>query len=146
MPIVEPCQLLYWDSEFFGHTIGRVNEHRLTTRDVAAINTWCADHAIECLYFLADSDHAETIRLAEDNGFRLVDIRMTLQCRIADWHAHPSNGQLSEGCVRPMISSDVPVLQAIARRSHTDTRFYFDGRFPLEACGDLYELWIKRRL
>lgn len=144
MPTTELCQLLEWDSQFFGRTIGRINGHRLTPYDIAAINTWCADHAIECLYFLADSDHAETVRLAEDNGFRLVDMRVTLQCRITDWQARSVSERPREGCVRPALPSDLPVLQAIARRSHTDSRFYFDGCFPLETCGALYEMWITR--
>ncbi len=144
MQTIEPCQLLEWDSQFFGRNIGRVTEHRLEPQNMAAINVWCTDHLIDCLYFLADSDHADTIRLAEDNGFRLVDMRVTLQCRIADWQARAVNGRPSEGCVRPVIPSDVLTLQAIARKSHTDSRFYFDGCFSLERCGALYELWIKR--
>lgn len=144
MQTIELCQVLDWDSQFFSRTIGRINGHQLAAQDMIAINAWCADHAIECLYFLADSDHAPTIRLAEDNGFRLVDIRVTLQCRTADWQPRAVVSRPSEGCVRPMIPSDVPALQAIARKSHTDTRFYFDGHFPLETCGALYELWIKR--
>lgn len=144
MKNTEPCQILEWDSQFFGRTIGRINEHRLDPHGMAAITQWCQDHAVECLYFLADSDHPDTIRLAENYGFRLVDIRAALQCSIADRQTQLINNQSASVLVRPAVASDIPALQSIARKGHTDSRFYADGCFPRETCADLYALWIKQ--
>jgi len=138
------CQILEWDSQFFGRKIGRANGHRLDPQQMATIEQWCADNAVECLYFLADSDHPETLRLAGNHGFRLVDIRVTLQCRVADWQTLPVNNHLESMSVRQAVANDIAVLQSIARISHTDARFYADGCFPPESCADLYALWIKR--
>ena len=144
METIEPCQFLEWDTNFFGHRIARVTEHRLNQQRVEAILEWCETHAIECLYFLADSDHAETVRLAEDCGFRLVDIRVTLQCNIKDRRAKLSNSLTQTVHVRHSHQSDIPALQAIARTSYGDTRFYFDPCFSTESCEALYDRWIKR--
>ena len=39
---------------------------------------------------------------------------------------------------------DLQQLKEIARRSHIESRFYFDGRFPMARCNELFELWIER--
>lgn len=144
METIEPCQFLSWDTNFFGHRIARATVHQLSPQTVEAILEWCETQAIECVYFLADSDHAETVRLAEDYGFRLVDIRVTLQCNIKDRQARLSSNLTKTVHVRHSHQSDIPALQAIARTSYGDSRFYFDPCFPAKSCEALYETWIKR--
>ena len=144
METIESCQFLSWDTDFFGRRIARVIGHQLNTQRVETILEWCGNHAIECLYFLADSDDPETVRLAEDYGFRLVDVRVTLQCSIRDRRTGYSNDRSEAVRVRPSQSGDIPILQAIARTSYGKSRFYFDPYFPQESCDALYETWIKR--
>ena len=76
------CERLEWDSDFFGIRIGRVRTNHLSPAILDATNRWCAANAVDCLYFLADPNDAQTIRLAAQFGFNLVDIRMTLARRI----------------------------------------------------------------
>lgn len=144
MGTLEPCEFLSWDTNFFGRRIARITEHRLNPQRVKAILEWCKIHAIECIYFLADSDHAETVRMAEDYGFRLVDIRVTLQYNIGDGKDHLRIGLPQTVRVRQSRQSDILALQAIARTSHGDSRFYFDPCFSKDSCEALYKTWIKR--
>src|SRR3954447_12980862 len=72
------CRYLDWDSQFFGFGIAAVNGARFTPESVADIVTWCEARKIRCLYFLIDNTDLEKVSLAEQNGFHLVDIRMTL--------------------------------------------------------------------
>jgi len=58
------CSILEWDSAFFGMTIARVNPNRLDAQTVAEVMDWCTKNKVICLYFLADSNHAETLRQA----------------------------------------------------------------------------------
>ncbi len=136
------CQYLDWDSAFFGHRIARARVSRLCPETVLSILSWCREQAIDCLYFLAEVDDPVTIRLAEDYGFRLVDIRITLEKQLDDSSA-PSIEPFS-GVLRSCRPEDVPVLQEIARVSHRDTRFYSDPNFLRSRCDALYELWIAR--
>jgi dTDP-4-amino-4,6-dideoxy-D-galactose acyltransferase len=139
----QPCQLLQWDTEFFGKRIARVHEHRLTLPLVNLIFDWCAQHKIDCLYFLADSDHAETTRLAEDNGFRFMDIRLTFQQKLGKPDGY-NYRQPDDIIVRTARHEDVAALEAIARISYTDTRYYYDPCFSDELASALYQTWIKR--
>ena len=143
MEIMEPCELLQWDTEFFGLRIGRVVGHRLNLQRTKNILEWCEARAIDCLYFLADPNHQQTVRLAEDHGFCLVDIRVTLECKVQDRKFENIRYQSQKVKVRPSHSKDIAFLQKIARTLYGDSRFYFDPGFSTEFCHKLYETWIK---
>ena len=59
------CELLPWDSEFFGCRIARVGGNQLNESQAAAIEEWSRTERPDGLYFLADARCAETIRTAE---------------------------------------------------------------------------------
>lgn len=138
---MQPCELLEWDSSFFGFRIGRVIGNSLTREHIEQIDTWCQENSISCLYFLACADEPVTTRLAEVHGFRLVDIRTTLSLRAGQTPPRrPNHGFV----IRSACCEDVPVLEGLARESHHDTRFFYDGNFPSRLCEALYAKWIAR--
>jgi len=108
-----PCELLDWDSAFFGKKIARITTNRLTVTDLVSIFDWCARQQIQCLYFLCDLDHDESILLAEEHGFHLVDIKVDLLRQISDKEdlARPST---SPYFVRKCLPSDEAELVSIA--------------------------------
>jgi dTDP-4-amino-4,6-dideoxy-D-galactose acyltransferase len=109
--------------------------------DPAALSSlldWCVANRIECLYFLADSDDPETSHLAETNDFMLVDVRMTFERKLGEPSVSPSGA-----VVRFAREEDLGALREIARKSHRDTRFYFDQHFNRSQCDLLYEIWIE---
>ena len=130
------CTFLDWDSAFFGRRIARVNGNRLTGKRADQVLAWCKAEKIDCLYFLAESDDAETVQAVEARSFALVDVRLTL-VRNDDIPAQPSGIRLNR-------AEDVESLKAMARTNHRDTRFYYDGHFSVEAADQLYETWIER--
>ena len=123
----DPCQLLSWDTAFFGIRIARVIGSSLSLESLDAIEKWCFEQKIRCLYFPARSDDAFTVALAEQAGFHLVDIRMTFNRHVADTSVSTNatstklKMQKNDLTFRPAIPSDIPQLKAIARISHTDT-------------------------
>jgi len=131
---------LGWDSDFFGRRIGRVEATRLRAGDLEALRRATSAQALDCVYLLADPSCDETPRVAARAGFRLVDIRITLE-------AAPSTSAGAVGgesvTVRQATPADLPDLEPIAARGHTDSRFYHDGRFPTERCDELYRTWIR---
>jgi len=133
------CTYLEWYSQFFQRRIARLNRHRLDQATMAECALWCRQHRIDCLYFLADSNDLETPRLAEANDFHLTDIRMTLGRVVVpeDFAANSFDG------FRHAREDDLRALRTIARTSHHDTRFYFDGHFEQEKCDLLYATWIE---
>ena len=133
------CERLEWDSGFFGIPIGRVEVPRLTSQEAEQVVAWCRDERVECVYFLCDPSDRQSIRAAESVGLSFVDIRVTLERSIADFTAEPSRSTL-----RIARDSDLAALRSIASSSYHDSRFYADGRFPIEKCAELYATWIEK--
>lgn len=142
MPSDPPCAFLPWDSEFFGRRIARVTAAPSARDETAAVLDWARAERIECLYLLVDAADGAGIRSAEDAGFRLVDLRVTL-AREADAGGAPEPARAD--AVRAYAPGDLPALRRIARESHRDSRFYADDHFPKALCDRLYERWIERR-
>lgn len=138
------CQYLEWDSIFFGLKIARIGASKITPSDAENIMEWCNINHIDCLYFLVETDDPETIRVAEDNGFRLMDIRLTLEKSTNEMPVSIFVGSDFQYVIRPCKFTDVTNLKAIARTGHQSTRFYYDQNFPRTLCGRLYETWIEK--
>lgn len=139
-----PCVFLPWDSAFFDCRIARVESHCLDAPLLDSITAWAETEAIDCLYFLADSNHPPTMRLAEDAGFRLVDVRLTLDLSEPATWVEALAAKPAGVTIRAARPEDMDDLAAIARAAHTDTRFYADPHFDARRCDDLYETWIRR--
>jgi dTDP-4-amino-4,6-dideoxy-D-galactose acyltransferase len=133
------CIFLDWDSKFFSRRIGRLNCSRLDDATVAEAFQWCREERIDCLYFLADSNHAATCALAEKNGFALTDVRVTLERTLVP--GDKQNPPSTE--VRPGREGDLASLRGIAQGAHRDTRFYSDPHFDRALCDRLYQTWIE---
>lgn len=132
-----PCELLDWDSAFFGFRIARLRQSNATSLAISDVLAWCDRERVRCLYFLVSSKSSELIELAERNGFGMVDVRITL--------ARESRADAtSANSVRAFKETDLPSLRAIAAISHRDSRFYSDPGFPRQRCDDLYQTWIDR--
>ena len=137
------CCYLEWDSDFFGYRIARARPSRLTQEDLEHIRQWSRIHQIDCVYILVDAADATTVRLAETYGLRLVDVRVTFEKRIVPTKTVCVK-QGDVPLIRKSRDSDISSLQKIARASHRDTRFYYDGHFPALRCDDLYGVWIEK--
>jgi dTDP-4-amino-4,6-dideoxy-D-galactose acyltransferase len=138
---VIPCRILDWDSEFFGRRIATFTEAPVDRATFERAIDWCRAERVACVYLRSDVENLATRRLAEDQGFRLVDLRVTygLELDAAPRAAVPANVRLAR-------KDDVPDLRALAAASHTNTRFWSDERFPRERCAALYETWIEKSI
>jgi dTDP-4-amino-4,6-dideoxy-D-galactose acyltransferase len=140
-----PCQFLDWDTGFFGHRIARVNGTRLDPVFLKAVLDWCQVQEIECLYFLAESNDPQTVWLAQDHDFSLVEIRITLERSLLDWNPDTRPRAAEEGVIiRHVEPADIPVLQDIASTSYVDSRYYFDRHFTEENWQSYYATWVKK--
>jgi len=139
---VPVCQFLDWDSTFFGRRIARATSNRLDAKTIKEILKWSRNNQIDCLYFLADAEDDATIKLAEENRFHFVDVRVTFERQLKDSSSefHP----FFTGDIRPSRPKDIPELRDIARTGYRDTRFYYDSHFPAQLSDELYETWIEK--
>jgi dTDP-4-amino-4,6-dideoxy-D-galactose acyltransferase len=136
------CRLLEWDSAFFGLRIARAEPAVFGAEGRSLFDAWCGLNQIDCVYLLADVADQSTIASAESAGFRLVDIRLTLDTTLSQ--GVPAAVGPAHGSVRAACPDDMKALKAIARQSHRETRFYADGHFDPRRCDDMYETWIER--
>ena len=132
------CTVLEWDSAFFGVTIARL-EPAAVLHGGAALD-WCA-HAVDCGYLLADAADQPAIDAAQAHGFRLVDVRLTLEIALAGRVRLEPPPHVT---IRTAAPHDLDALRAIARVGHRDTRFYVDGRFDQARCDEMYDVWIAK--
>ena len=137
-----PCKLLPWDTEFFGCRLGRVCGDTLSPELVVQIDDWSRSNQIHGLYFLARADAPATIQTAEQNGFGLVDIRVTLARELMNSDSSAGANLPAGVRVRPVQPEDLPGLQVMARTGHQDTRFFNDGHFPRQRVEEFYSTWI----
>jgi ribosomal protein S18 acetylase RimI-like enzyme len=133
------CEILDWDSKFFGVRIARVIGHRMDQQKMAEVLRAVREESIQCVYFLAGTEPATT-HIAESNGFHLVDVRITLAARLLVSHG----GMWQGDGVREVEAGDMSAIREIATRSHSGSRFHRDGRFPRDLCDELYRIWITR--
>lgn len=139
-----PCEELTWDSEFWGFPVGRVTARRLDPAQARSVAARCDRDGFRCTFLLAAADDAATAQAAEAVGFVPVDTRVTLR-------REPGPGPAAREpaaaiSIRAAGGPDEEELAALARVAHTDTRFYFDPRFPRPRAGELYAAWIRRGL
>jgi dTDP-4-amino-4,6-dideoxy-D-galactose acyltransferase len=133
------CRLLEWDSAFFGLRIATAGSAPRSRDEIDAAFAWCREQSVDCLYLLVGADDVATLRAAGDRGFRFVDVRMTYAIELSSARAASESAP-----IRAARESDVAALRAIAAASHTDSRFYADGRFARERCDELYATWIEK--
>ena len=141
-PGCAPCELLPWDTEFFRHRIARVCGDTLEPEQAEQIDEWSRSNRIQCLYFLSRADDPATIRVAEQHGFGLVDIRITLERVTKNSETSLCPDSPAGVTIRPVQPADLPALQAMARVVHGEARFFSDPHFPRERVEDFYSTWI----
>ncbi len=129
-----------WDSAFFGLRLARVTAPVLDAGAAAAVVSAGREQRFDCLSLLLPASDASSIAAAQEAGFELVDLRVTLE-RASGTAVPP----LSTGsAIRGHHPADIPALEAIAGEAHRNTRFFRDPRFPADRAADLYRIWIRK--
>lgn len=142
----ELCRFLTWDTQFFGKRIALIQTNYLTQERVQFVDAWAWENAIDCLYFLANTDNPASIRLAEDAGFRFQSVRTWIERKLDD-SLHAVTLPPAEGLtLRSCRLDDLETLRPIARKSYTWTRFYSDPNFTQAQCEQLYDVWLTRSI
>ena len=138
-------EFLAWDSHHFSRRIGRLSCAVQTEQECQLILEEARSQSLDCIYLLLDADDATGIRSAQRAGFQMVDIRLTLGRELHG--GLESNIVIPTGAIlRRAAEKDLPALQAIARQSHTDTRFFADPHFDPARSAEMYAVWIANCL
>jgi dTDP-4-amino-4,6-dideoxy-D-galactose acyltransferase len=132
-----PLEPLPWDTEHFGFEVGRVVPARPTQKELARAVEAARASGIACLYLGCPVDALQSVTWAARAGFRLVDLRVTLEREAAP---------VSAVAARLASPAEIPGAVALARTTFGQSRFFADGQFPPRRVEDLYERWLRRDL
>ncbi len=125
---------LGWDSDFFGFGIGSAHGP-LSADDLERLREFASNTDLRCVYWFADVNDASSAKRAQEAGFRYVDTRLTFERKV----------EVAMDSVAVLATqADIEELVFLARSSHSNTRFFFDGNFDTTRCEDLYQLWLER--
>lgn len=136
---------LTWDSQFFERRIGQLPQPPQDRAGWGAVDADARKQGLECVYLLVDIQDHPTIAAAQQAGFSMVDIRLTLGREITG-EAIPIPKLPQGASLRAATPDDLPRLQQIARQSHTDTRFFSDTHFDPTRSAEMYAVWIASYL
>jgi|FLOH01.1.fsa_nt_gi dTDP-4-amino-4,6-dideoxy-D-galactose acyltransferase len=135
-------ETLPWDSEFFGFGIATLHGGFLTRRILNLALRHAEKEQIACLYFLASDKDQETFALADGNGFRWVDERLTFS--LSQVASRMGAGASEAPGIRKAQLADLPFLGETAGNAYEFSRYFFDGNFPRELCQNFYRDWIQK--
>ena len=138
---VQLFEHLAWDSDFFGFQVGTLHGGALTPSILRFALAKCKEHNIQCMYFLAHGEDQQTFTLADGNGFRWVDERLTF---IRAHGASEAVEDLDLSQIRMATLEDCSILGDTAGEAYEFSRYYFDGNFPRDLCHKFYRDWIQK--
>ena len=137
----QPAEFLEWDSGHFGCRVGRCIVDRMTEANWSELQSWRRQNSIDCLYLMADAADNETIRLAQRDGFDLVETRIAFERRFTSPPAQPAAGKYA---LRLARQEDEDELAALTKGRFLLSRFHADRCFDKERVEDMYQLWIRQ--
>jgi dTDP-4-amino-4,6-dideoxy-D-galactose acyltransferase len=135
---VSLVEQLWWDSDLFGFSIGRVG-NAVTAGKIQSAVDEAEDIGVQCLYLLVAGDDDVLLTSAQAHGFEVRDVRLEMERLVA---GHPAE----TGKLRTADVDDLSQLTPIARERFRETRFFADKRFPTERSPKLYVEWLRRGL
>jgi dTDP-4-amino-4,6-dideoxy-D-galactose acyltransferase len=138
-----PGDFLEWDSQFFGKRIGSLRGNTMTTEGMEQALQWASELALDCVYFLVNTDDPETIRVAERNGFYFQSVRTVVERSLVNLESvilPPMDGLT----LRISRVDDLDFLRPVARHAYNWTRFAIDPCFPDEKSEEMYDIWLTK--
>ena len=132
---------LPWDTEFFGYRIAIVSEPSFTEKAFLEMLDAACDTGIECLYLLVSARDSDVVRLAEESGSHLTDIRITLTQRL---DASRQSSQNRPASIRRAHEDEADILAKMAHDCFAETRFSRYLHFTEAQCEAFYGTWIEK--
>ena len=109
--------------------------------DLCGLLSFCSDHRIQFLIVHCPATAGGTVRALEDDGFRLMDTRLTFEADLRHRAVTPR-----ESTIRPLRAGEESALEAIARDAFAGYpgHFHADPRLDRKACDEVYVSWARR--
>lgn len=135
-------QKLFWDSEFFGLPIARI-ETTPPTRDVIEnLFSDLHDSGIACGYLYSEMPLAFDLNQLAGGECRFVEEKLTLVA--AATLTKPPRWPVEHFMAKHVRPEKHTQLEDLAIASALHSRFFIDDRFPPERVRQMLQLWMRR--
>ncbi|MCM8530261.1 MAG: GNAT family N-acetyltransferase [Lentisphaeraceae bacterium] len=134
-------KVLSWDTKYFGFNVAQINGNRVCHQSVKNIVEFCEKENVNLLQFKCDAHHSESVKVAEENDFHFVDIRMTFEISLIERKPVDRINSLE---FRLAGVDDLPVLMKISHEIYQTSRYHFDSNFPKEKVDLFYQDWVRK--
>lgn len=138
-----------WDSEIFGFPFGKILWFNVLPESNQEVGTQLLNVAmnkakelgVECLTSRINYDQIGLIHILEDNGFRLMDVSITLG--VTSDNISEAYTESEDQIIRPATLNDLSSLKEIAGSSFRYSHFHMDPRLSEDKTGNLFACWIE---
>lgn len=139
--IADLIRRLDWDSDFFGFNVAFLSCMHLTETIVRRIERFIRREDIRLVEYLCNCHDARSVRVAEDSGFRFVDIRLVFQRSLRD----EQGAELPPGVTFGLAEErHIPALRDVAHGLYVDSRYHYDEGFPADKVMEFYKNWVEK--
>lgn len=135
-------EFLPWDTDFFGHRIGRVDPEGLRPAELAEVDRAAREAGLECLYLTIEPSEPVVTYELQRYGYRFVDGGITQAITPDEAVDVPE----TECTIRHGTSDDLPVLEEAISLMAPWSRFAVDPRFGLDAARRMHLAWVERAI
>lgn len=142
LSILEMVKMLSWDSNFFGFNVGYISSNYLTENIYQNVEKFLINNKTKVAYFLCDCHDRETVKIAQNNGFDFVDIRLSFLKKNISF----SKVELSEMKFQKANENDLNKFDYIVDDMYRESRYFFDGNFDPKKLNDFYKGWLNKAI
>lgn len=138
------CEILPWDSRFFGYGVARITVPRIDALSLEKILKRLAAKNITLVYWPSDPGDDKSQEAARKLGGLLVDEKTTFFADLTELDL--SRFQRHPGIYTYTDQDPTPEMDELAIECGKYSRFHTDKNISEEKFKELYKLWLRRSL
>ncbi|MCH7972650.1 MAG: GNAT family N-acetyltransferase [Bacteroidetes bacterium] len=132
---------LHWDTSFFGLNIAFISCKYLSDSVLYQCKEFIKRNKIQFVYYLCNCHDRNSVLLAEKFGFRFVDIKLSFEKKLTNKYELDLNQDYSFALA---AINHFDRLKEISDSIYKDSRYYFDGNFPIDKINAFYHNWLEK--
>lgn len=134
-------RVLKWDSKFWRKKTATIFTPVINKKVIKRISIFIEKNKIKFCSFLCNSNHAESVNLAELNKFKLTDIRLTFEKDIKLVKKTKNNNDYNFSLA---TKKNIKELEKIVNNIYQSSRYYYDINFDKVKVNHYYKDWVKK--
>lgn len=112
--------------------------------DITEIDDWCRLNHIDCIYFLKKYNISDKHILENLNGFKLIDIRVSLSKNLNNLNITLDHD--IKILIETLGEKSIKEMGRLINNSFVLSRFFVDTNFNVKYAQLLYHKWLKKHI